>query len=157
MSLTERLQYFHEAKSWHGSIPLQNRYTMGLAGEKFFREIKDNGRLLAGRCPQCGYTYLPPHIYCERCFAEVTEWVEVPPEGEVYAFTVLHIDLDEKLLPEPQILALVRFGGIDGGIVHRLGEVDPGEVCIGMPVEVVFKDKEKREGAITDIAYFRPL
>jgi hypothetical protein len=43
------------------------------------------------------------------------------------------------------------------GIMHLLGEVDPQEVHIGMRVQAVWKSPEDREGAITDIKYFRPL
>jgi uncharacterized OB-fold protein len=156
MSLTERLQFAHEAKAWRGEIPLQNRYTMGLAGERFFREIKDNAKLMATYCPECDYTYMPPRAYCERCFAELTEWVEVPNQGIVYAYTVVYYDLEEKPLDTPRIVALIEMEGCDGVFMHLLGAVDPDDVCIGMPVQAVFKSKSKREGGITDIAYFRP-
>ncbi len=43
------------------------------------------------------------------------------------------------------------------GIMHMLGEVDPEEVQIGMRVQAVWKPAEDREGAITDILYFKPL
>ncbi len=155
MGLTERLRRFDEAIAWKGEIPLQNRYTMGLAGERFFREIKDNARLMATHCPQCDYTYLPPRSYCERCFAELTEWVEVPSRGTVYAYTIVHLDLDEHPLDKPRLAALIEIEGCDSLFVHCLGEVEPEEVYIGMPVEAVFQ--EKRQGLITDIAYFRPL
>jgi len=155
MGLTERLRRLDEAIAWKGEIPLQNRYTMGLAGERFFREIRDNARLMATHCPNCDYTYLPPRAYCERCFAELTEWVEVPARGTVYAYTVVHQDLDEQPLPRPRLAALIEIEGCDSLFVHCLGEVEPEEVYIGMPVEAVFQ--EKRQGAITDIAYFRPL
>ena len=157
MSLTERLQFAHEARAWRGEIPLQNRYTMGLAGERFFREIKDNAKLLATYCPDCDYTYMPPRAYCERCFAELTEWVEVPNHGLVYAYTVVYYDLEEKPLEKPQIVALIEMEGCDGVLVHLLGAVDPDDVCIGMPVQAVFRSKARREGGITDIAYFRPV
>jgi len=155
MSLTERLHFFHQAIAWKGDIALQSRYSMGVAGERFFREIKDNGRLMATRCPNCGYTYLPARLYCERCFAELTEWVEVPPRGKVYAFTVVHFDLEEKPLEKPRVLALVEFEGSDGGLIHDLEGVAPDRVEIGMPVEVVFK--QERNGSILDIAGFQPL
>jgi uncharacterized OB-fold protein len=155
MSLTERLQFAHEARAWQGAIPLQSRYSMGIAGERFFREIKDNARLLATYCPQCDYTYLPPRAYCERCFAELTDWVEVPPLGIVYSYTVLYQDLEEQPLKEPLVVAFVRLPGCDGGLIHLLEGVPPDEVCIGMPVRVVFK--RKREGSILDIAGFRPV
>ena len=156
MSLLERLERVDEAKAWPGEIPIASRYTVGLAGERFFREIKDNARFLGTRCQGCGITYVPPRLYCERCFAKLDEWVEVKPTGTVHTFTVLHLALDGSPLEEPEILAFVVLDGSDGGLVHRLGEVAPDEVKIGMRVEAVFKPKAEREGSITDIEYFRP-
>jgi uncharacterized OB-fold protein len=155
VSLTERLQFFHEAIAWKGEIPLQSRYTMGIAGERFFKEIRDHGRLMAAHCPDCDFTYMPPRLYCERCFAELTDWLEVSPQGYVYAYTVVHLNLDEEPLDEPELIAFIRLDGCDGGLIHRLGEVDADAVCIGMPVEAVFQ--KEREGALQDIAYFRPI
>ncbi len=155
MSLTERLQHFHEAIAWRGEIPLQSRYTLGLAGERFFRAIRDEGQFYAAYCPQCDYTYMPARLYCERCFAELTEWVKVEPRGTVYSYTVVHLDLDEQELDKPEVLACVRLDGCDGVLVHRLAEVDPVQLYIGMPVEAVLR--EKREGSIQDIAYFKPV
>jgi len=75
----------------------------------------------------------------------------------VHTFTVSHVDLDGNRLREPLVVALVKFAGIHGGLVHRLGEVEPEEVSINMPLEVVLKPKAKRIGSILDIKYFRPI
>jgi len=40
--------------------------------------------------------------------------------------------------------------------MHKLGEVDPQQVAIGMEVEAVWKPEAEREGSILDIRYFRP-
>ncbi len=152
----DKVNIITQAKAWVDRFPLTGRYTYGIAGERFFREIKDNARFMGTRCPTCDLVYVPPRLYCERCFAHLDEWVEVSPVGTVATFTVLHVDLDENPLPEPQIVALVELDGADGGLVHFLGEVEPDDVYTGMPVEAVFKPAEERVGAITDIRYFRP-
>lgn len=157
MGLLRRLQHMHEVRTWEGEIPIFSRYTVGIAGERFFREIKDYGRFWAARCPHCDVVYFPPRLYCERCFAHLEDWVEVPTTGRVHTFTVVHLDLDGNLLPKPRILAFVQIDGTDGGLVHDLGEVEPEEVCIGMCVEAVFREKDQRRGSITDILYFRPV
>ena len=41
--------------------------------------------------------------------------------------------------------------------MHMLGEVDPEDVHVGMKVKAVWKPREERTGAITDILYFKPL
>ena len=152
----DKVNIITQAKAWVDRFPLTGRYTYGIAGERFFREIKDNARFMGTRCPTCDLVYVPPRLYCERCFAHLNEWVEVGPVGTVATFTVLHVDLDENPLPEPQIVALVELDGADGGLIHFLGEVEPDDVYTGMPVEAVFKPAEERVGAITDIRYFRP-
>jgi uncharacterized OB-fold protein len=96
-------------------------------------------------------------MLCERCFAELDEWVGVPNRGKVFTYTVLHRDLDEKPLEPPAILAYVKLEGSTGGLVHYLGEIEVECVCIGMEVEAVFKDAAQREGSILDIKYFRPV
>jgi len=141
--------------AWLGNLPVTSRYTYGLAGERFFRAIKDEGRILGTRCHQCNWTYVPGVAFCERCLGELTEWVDVGTTGEVYTFTLLNENYDGSRRDTPEVVAFVQFG--DGGLVHRLGEVEPEEVEIGMLVEAVFKPKSERTGSITDILYFRPL
>jgi hypothetical protein len=137
-------------------MPITSRYTVGLAGERFFREILENGRFMATYCAECDILYVPPRLHCEQCFTHLEEWVEAPATGQIHTFTVVHLDLDGNPLDEPRILAFVRLDGTDGGLVHFLDEVDSDDVYIGMDVEAVFKDKAERQGSIRDIAHFRP-
>jgi uncharacterized OB-fold protein len=136
-----------------GDFPVHFRYTAGLAGERFLREIKDNGRLVASRCPHCNLNYLPPRIYCERCMSRLEEYVKIDNSGIVETFTQCFQDADGKDLPEPVIVALVRFPSAHGGIVHRVKE----QVAIGDKVRLVFKEKSKRKGSILDIEYFEKM
>ena len=157
MAILEKVDKLHQATAWRGDIPICSRYTAGIAGERFFREIKDHGRILGTRCEACGLTYVPATMFCERCFAELEEWVEVPARGSVFAHTVLHRDLDDKPLEPPAILAYVKLEGANGGLVHYISETEENLVHIGLEVEAVFKDASEREGSILDIAHFRPV
>jgi uncharacterized OB-fold protein len=157
MSLIERIGTFGDARVWYGDIPIESEYTVGIVGEKFFRALKDRGVILGTVCRACDLTYVPPSMYCERCFCHLDEWVEVPAKGKVYTYTVVTRSLDDHALDEPEILALVRLPGAHGGLVHRLRMVKPEDVEIGMEVEAVFKPKKEREGSILDIAHFRPV
>lgn len=140
--------------AWQSDLPVQNRYTYGLAGEKFFRTIKDEAHILGTHCPDCDITYVPAAIYCERCLAKLEEWVDVGTIGDIVSYTFLFVGLDGKSLDKPEIIAFIHLG--DGGIIHRLGEIEPEQVEIGLMVEAVFKPKSRREGSILDIRYFRP-
>jgi uncharacterized OB-fold protein len=140
--------------AWLGDLPVTSRYTFGIAGERFFRAIKDEGKLMGSRCPACDITYVPARIFCERCLSELNEWAEVGPGGEVYTYTLLFVDKDGLALDEPEIVAFIRIA--DGGLVHRLAGIEPESVDIGMQVEAVFKAKKDREGSILDITHFKP-
>jgi uncharacterized OB-fold protein len=139
----------------HGNLPVTNRYTYGLAGERFFRAIKDEGKIYGNYCPKCDHTYVPAVIFCERCMGELNDWVDVGTIGEVYTFTLLYNNYDGSRREEPEIVVFVKFG--DGGLVHLLKDIPSDDVQIGMLVQTVFKPKEEREGSILDILYFTPV
>ena len=141
--------------AWHGELPVTNRYTYGLAGEKFFRVLKERGQILGTHCPQCQRIYVPAASFCERCFHELDEWVEIDPIGEVETYTILSVNKSGLPLSEPVIVAFVRFE--DGGIIHLLAEMEAEEIYFGMPVEAVFKPAAERNGSIMDILYFKPV
>lgn len=157
MAILQKVDKVHDALAWEGDIPIRSRYTAGLAGERFFREIKDNARFVGTHCEACDLLYVPAVLFCERCFSQLDEWIEVPSQGTVFTYTVLYRDMDDQPLDSPSILAYVKLYGTDGGLVHYMGEVDPDDVEIGMDVEAVFKDPAERQGTILDVAYFRPM
>lgn len=157
MAILEKVDKLHNATAWRGDMPIRGRYTAGIAGERFFRELKDHGRFVGTHCANCDLIYVPATMFCERCFDELHEWVEVPNRGTVFTYTVLHRDLDENPMDPPAILAYVKIDGTDGGLVHFLGDIDPESVYIGMEVEAVFKDPPDREGSILDVIHFRPV
>jgi uncharacterized OB-fold protein len=140
--------------AWMGDLPVTNRYTYGLAGEKFFRMFKDEGRIMGTHCPHCDITYVPATIFCERCLNKLDDWLDVGTIGDIVTFTFVHVALDGSRLEKPEIIAFIRLG--DGGLIHRLGEIEPEQVAIGLMVEAVFQPKSKRTGSILDIKYFKP-
>lgn len=142
-------------RAWYGDLPVKSRYTFGLAGERFFRAIKDEGRIYGTHCHKCERLYVPATLFCERCLGKLDDWVDVGTIGNVHTFTLLHQNYDGSQRDFPEVIAFISLG--DGGIIHRLGGIDPESVEIGMKVEAVFKNKEDREGSILDIAYFKPI
>jgi len=145
----------HAPSIWSGNLPVTSRYTYGLAGERFFRHLKENGSFLGTYCPECDHTYVPAAIFCERCLGSLDQWVDLGTVGEVHTFTLLYENYDGTPKDEPEVVAFIKFG--DGGIVHRLGDIQPEDVCIGMKVGAVIVPPPERKGSILDISYFRPV
>ena len=92
MTFLERTTDARRYRHWEGNVEADYIYTSGVAGERFFVALRDEGRILAAHCPACGRDYLPARLFCEDCFEELSEFVEVPREGRVAAVTVAHLD-----------------------------------------------------------------
>jgi len=138
-----------------GEIHIKYKWSLGKAGERFFTELRDHKKIMGTRCRQCGRVLVPPRIFCEECFVEDMEWVEVEPKGTLLTFGDSYFSTDGKRLKEPWMLGIVRLNGSDGGLIHFIGDARPEDIKIGMQMEAVFK--EKPEGNIMDILYFRPV
>lgn len=146
-----------KTKKWEGEIPVHYLYTYGIAGEKFFREIKDNGKFIGTKCEKCNATYVPPRIYCERCFAELPNYFDVGTKGTVETYTLCTESSDGTKLSKPVAIAGIRIDGTQGGLIHKISDIEPQNIKIGMRVEAVFAEKSKRTGHISDILHFRPV
>lgn len=157
MALIERFQKTTDIGFWEGQIPMSYIYTVGRAGEKFFRELI-NGKIFGAKCEACNITYVPAKIFCEKCFARLEDkYLDVGTKGKVYTFTQCYETYEGIRKEKPSIVAVIQIDGTQGFLVHWLGEVNFEKVSIGMPVEAVFKAKKNREGSILDIKYFKPI
>lgn len=114
-----------------------------------------NGVFLGSRDPQTGYTYVNPRGHDMYTGSE-TQWVVLPNEGAVHAFTVCYFG-SEAFLPEcPFVLALIEFEGADTLFLTRLMGVDPETPSlewIGMKVKATYLRNSQLKP--TDV-YFAP-
>lgn len=132
----------------------------GVAIGRYLAELK-RGRIIARKCNKCRRIMLPPRMFCEMCWRPTDEWVYCRDTGRVNTFSICYVNWDASRIGEgekPHLPAVIEIDGASPGmgILHLLGEVDPKEIEIGMEVEAVWKKPEEREGAVTDILYFRP-
>ncbi len=155
MTFTERTTDARAFRHWLGHVEADYVYTSGIAAERFFRELRDHGRLLGTRCASCATRWIPPKLFCEACFRETKDWAELPPVGRVAAVSVVRVDPRGEPLPKPEVWGLIRFTGFEGGFVHRL-LLAPDRARAGLAVRPVLKPAGSRVGAITDIEGFAP-
>ncbi len=154
MGSTEHVERVTDLRAWPGEFPVSHLYTVGVAGERFLRELMA-GRFLGTRCAHCDRVYLPPSLFSPRCFAALDEWKEVGPQGTVRAVTTAYRGVDGGLLDRPDTLALIQLDGADGLLAHRIGGSEGVE--IGARVEPVFREAAERVGSILDVRHFRPV
>ncbi len=155
MPILEKITRPSQARHWTDSIPLEFHYTAGVAGEEFRRELRDHGRFLSSKCANCKTVYIPARMFCPSCFVEMRETKTLDELGYVYSYTTVSKNRSGEQ-SEAMTLALVKFEGVKGGIVHKLELSEPGGVTFGMKVVPILKDKEERTGALTDIIAFKP-
>ncbi|MBI3913385.1 MAG: Zn-ribbon domain-containing OB-fold protein [Chloroflexi bacterium] len=114
-----------------------------------------NKVFIGNRDPESGYTYATPRG-ADMYSGNETEWVQLPDEGTVHAFTVCHFGSEEFLPDTPFVLALLEFKGANTLFLTRLMGLDPAKASldwIGMPVKARYLRNSKMKP--TDI-YFIP-
>lgn len=151
---------FQEGKVLHNFDELQGRYAWdtGIAISRYLAALKE-GYLLGGYCTTCRKTVIPPRLVCEWCFRPMDSYVRLHDTGTVNTFSLCYVTWDVQRISEPEIPAVIEIDGASPlhGILHKLGEVDSQQVQIGMRVQAVWKKPTERQGAITDILYFKPI
>lgn len=130
------------------------------AGEsigRFLEELKA-GRLVGRRCDECEKVYFPPQSFCSDCFLPTGDFVPLEDTGTVETYSISYLGTEATRLEEPIYVGVIAIDGASEhmGIMHYLDEVDEDALAIGMKVRAVWKPEAEREGAVTDIAYFKP-
>ena len=137
-------------------VVLKYEFTAGRALTRFLESIRE-GRLVGQRCPACANVYVPPRGMCARCGIATEEEVEVADEGVLEAFTIVHIPIPGNPIKPPFVAANIRLDGTDMACLHRVSEVDPAQVRVGMRVKAVWKPREEWEYSFENIAWFKPI
>jgi uncharacterized OB-fold protein len=153
-------QDFQERKVLYNFDELHGDFAWdtGTAIGQYLAGFKE-GLILGSRCNTCRKVVIPPRTVCEWCFRPMDEYVPLQDSGTVNTFSLCYVTWDVKRIKEPEIPAVVEIDGASPlhGIMHMLGEVVPDDVKIGMRVKAVWKPPDERQGAVTDILYFKPL
>jgi uncharacterized OB-fold protein len=134
-------------------IKIYYKYSYG-EQSRFFRELRDNRRIMGAQCPECKMVYCPPRSNCSRCYCR-TNWVPLSGRATIVTCTAIHFTpptgFKRKL---PYVIAYVK---LEGSEFLLLAIIDMDDVSLarpGMKVQVEFV--EEREGRITDFI-FRPV
>lgn len=138
----------HAEYAWDAGLAI-GRYLEGLRA----------GQILGVRCRRCDRVVVPPRAFCERCFGPVDDVVPVADTGTVNTFSLCYVTWDVRRISTPLLPAVIDLDGTSPrvGILHVLGEVVPEVIRVGLRVQAVWKPAAERQGAITDIRYFKPV
>jgi uncharacterized OB-fold protein len=97
------------------------------------------GRLVIQACAACGKLRHYPRPVCDACFSMDVRWHPASGRGRIHSWTVAHHPFHPGFKHElPYVLATVD---LEEGVrmLAQLRGVAPGEIVVGLPVEVAFE------------------
>jgi uncharacterized OB-fold protein len=107
----------------------------------FFWTSGKDGKLRFLKCSSCSYLIHPPAPICPQCHSREAEPSVVSGRGTLHSFTVNHQAWDG--IGDVYVIGLVTIDEQDDvRLTTNMVDIDPDDVRIGMPVEVVFEDHD---------------
>jgi 3-oxo-4,17-pregnadiene-20-carboxyl-CoA hydratase alpha subunit len=116
----------------------------------FWFEGARQHRLLIQRCKRCGTLRHPPRPMCSECRSYEWDVVDASGRGTVYSYVVNHYP-QVPAFDYPLAVGLIELEEGTRLVANVIG-IDPGDIRIGMPVEVEWVDHD----ADLSLPAFRP-
>jgi uncharacterized OB-fold protein len=113
-----------------------------------FHQHLSKHKLMGARCNACETLYLPPRPMCTECFGDDMDWVEMPENGKLIAFTTIHIAPTAMIeagygRDNPYCSGIVELANGLAISAQILGvdAANPEEIKIGSPVKPEFIER----------------
>jgi uncharacterized OB-fold protein len=102
----------------------------------FFENLR-KGKLTTTKCTKCGAVHWQPRVVCPKCNSDALEWIDIPKDGELFAFTEVRagapIGFEKDV---PFVTGLVRLTGTDILLTARIDDAKYEDLKIGDPVRL---------------------
>jgi len=134
-------------------------WSVGFQMQRFLKALAQK-KILAVKCPGCGYIYVPARNRCGKCSAKMDEkdLMEISGKGTLISYTLAYVELDGKGnwtdLKEQKIIGAIKLDEADSTIFMPLSELSPADLKIGIKLEPAWNSETK--GSWKDILYFKP-
>jgi uncharacterized OB-fold protein len=91
---------------------------------QFFDNLRQ-GRLTTTRCAACGETLWQPRVACPHCNSDEMEWIDLPREGKLYAYTAMVLGAPMGFESEvPFVVAIVELDMGQSGKMRMFSRID---------------------------------
>ncbi len=131
------------AALWYDQRELKLRFIMSIERIKKFYDALSEGKILATRCKATGKIYFPPQVDCPDAPDSEVEWIELPRDGELVAYTIIYTKPYSFSHYQDYTVGIARLSnGVQ--ILAWVRETDPKKLRVGMKVklEVVRREPE---------------
>lgn len=135
------------------------KVVMGGSYATFMNALKEE-KLLANVCKKCNGKHFPAKPFCDLCFEECEDWVEMDGTATLITYAVCYAPMPH-LPPPPNITGILKMGDSIVNFVHNISGVDvsdPSKVEENIKIGMKFKPvwKEEKQGHMFDISHFEP-
>jgi uncharacterized OB-fold protein len=103
--------------------------------EQFYKYLAE-GKLMAGKCTQCGKIHLPPRPLCDKCFGQDFTWTEISGKGTLLTFTIIHIASAQFQALTPYAVGIVQLE--NGAKIPGMINTTQNQLRIGMHLQIDF-------------------
>jgi uncharacterized protein len=123
------------------------------ASRDFWEGAREH-RLVIQQCEACHHHLYPPAIVCKWCLSEDLMPRDVSGRGTLYAFATVNQAFHVGFVDDvPYVVGYVDLDEEPGvQIITNIVGASPDELKIGMPLEVVFDDRNEYS-----LPQFRPV
>lgn len=125
---------------------------------RYWRLTDQRYRLQGSVCQNCGHFMFPTRLVCPKCKSRSLEKFTFSGKGKIFSFTTVYQTIEKYHGNVPYLVALIDLQ--EGPrITAQLTDVDPQDVHIGMPVEMVVRKyyEDGRDGPVFYGYKFRPV
>ncbi len=108
--------------------------------ESFYNFVKEK-KLMGGKCRSCGKLLVPPKPLCPECFSSDLTWKEIPKNGKLRTYTVIHVAPKQFQAFTPYAVGIVELE--DGAqLPGMIRNVTLDKVQVGMQLTVDFDTEQ---------------
>jgi len=125
-----------------------------------FEKYKNEDKLMASKCTNCGALFVPPRAICDECHGNDMEWAEMGGRGKLKTYTCVAVGppfmIEEGYdRNNPYCCAVVE---LDEGttVLARIDGIDAGKpegIKVGMPVKAVLIHRGEGEEKNTVLTF----
>lgn len=134
-------------------------YSAGRYASYFFKQLKEQKRIMGIRCPKCRRVFIPPRPACGYCYVRNEEWVDLGDEGTLWGYTIVQFSFLDPLTgeerPIPYGYGFIELDGASTRLQHFVTASTLNKLKIGIRMKAVFR--EERRGSLADILYFKAI
>ncbi|MEM1563608.1 MAG: Zn-ribbon domain-containing OB-fold protein [Candidatus Bathyarchaeia archaeon] len=124
--------------------------------EQFYKNISQK-KLMGGKCRKCGRIHLPPRPLCDKCLSTEFEWVELPQNGKLLTYTIIHVAPTQFQNMAPYAVGIIQLeNGVK--IPGMIKGVPLDKIKVGMTLKMEFEEPQQtQQWPQWPRYYFKPL